>query len=227
MSVEEPTDAIPQSGTSQVPGASLRSAGGEAAAAGLRRRLLLGGMVGIPVSLAVMHPIKTLAKKKKKSCSYSGWHSFKLKTNVSAQPKQQTKCKGGKKSSFWYSKAKNKFPKQKKKKFGRWVVSSYSIPSNPHAGSSTTVYLYQTTTFKNLFVNNGADNTTIINCLASGTSTEGAYLTALFNAYFLNGYGYPYKYTDVYNYWTTPTALGAGVTKTQVALFFQQLNAFG
>jgi hypothetical protein len=177
-------------------------------------------MVGIPVSLAVMHPIKTLAKKKKKSCSYSGWHSFKMKSNVSAQPKK-TKCVGGKKSSFWYSKAKKKLPKKKKKKFGRWITSSYSIPNY----NNQQVWLYQTTLFKTLF--GSGDTKTIMQCLAAGTSTEGAYLTALFNAYYFNGSGYPYKYTDIYGFWSHPTNLGAGVTQAQVALFLQQLDAFG
>jgi hypothetical protein len=183
----------------------------------LRRRLILGGMVGLPAALAVMKPVKTLAKAKK-ACSYSGWHSFKLNSRTSAHPKSN--CKGGKKSNFWYSKAKKKLPVTNKKN-GKTITSSYTI--NNYAGHSTP--LYQTTTFNQLF---GSGSTqTIIQCLQSGSSNQGAFLTALLNATYLGGWGYPYTQSDIYKIWHTPTTLGTGVTQTQAALFFQQLDSFG
>jgi hypothetical protein len=182
----------------------------------LRRRLLIGGLV-IPAGLAVMKPVKTLAKSKT-YCSYSGWHSFKISSHTSAQPKKN--CKKGYKSKWWYSKVQKKLPKAKKKN-GHTYTSNYSMPNY----RGTTVKLYQDTTFSSLF---GSGSTqTISQCLASGLSNQCAFLTALFNAYYLNSYGYPFKYTDIYAIWSNPTKLGAGVDQNHAALFFQQLDAFG
>ena len=182
----------------------------------LRRRLILSGMVGLPAALAVMKPVKTLAKAKQ-ACSYSGWHSFQLNSSTSAHP--TSNCTAGRQSSFWHSKT-AKMPISKKEN-GRTVTSNYKI--NNYAGQSTP--LYQTTTFKQLF---GSGTTqTIVQCLASGSTNQGAFLTALCNAAYFNGSGYPYKVTDIYGIWANPTKLGTGVTQTQAALFFQQLDSFG
>ncbi len=189
----------------------------EAVHTALRRRLILGGMVGLPAALAVMKPVKTLAKATQ-ACSFSGWHSFQLNSSTSAHP--TSNCTAGRKSSFWYSKTAKKLPKSKKKN-GRTITSNYKI--NNYAGQSTP--LYQTTTFKQLF---GSGTTqTIVQCLASGSTNQGAFLTALLNAAYFNGSGYPYKVTDIYGIWANPAKLGTGVTQTQAALFFQQLDSFG
>ena len=224
MNVEEQRPSTTGDGTGSGIPASTDTAT-HAVHTALRRRLILGGMVGLPATLAVMKPIKTLAKAKK-SCSYSGWHSFKLKTSspkASAHPKNSN-CYGGKKSPFWYSKAKKKLPASKTKKKNHrtvTVTSNYQIAN--YAGVLTP--LYQTTTFSQLF---GSGTTqTIISCLSSGSTTQGAFMTALLNATYLNGVGYPYKATDIYAIWKTPTKLGTGVTQAQAGLFFQQLDAFG
>ena len=189
----------------------------EAVHTALRRRLILGGMVGLPAALAVMKPVKTLAKATQ-ACSYSGWHSFQLNSSTSAHP--TSNCTAGQQSSFWHSKAAKKLPKSENKN-GRTVTSNYKI--NNYAGQLTP--LYQTTTFKQLF---GSGTTqTIVQCLASGSTNQGAFLTALFNAVYFNGSGYPYKATDIYGIWANPSKLGTGVTQTQAALFFQQLDLFG
>jgi len=220
MNVEEQRPSTTGDGTGSGIPASPDTAA-HAVHTALRRRLILGGMVGLPATLAVMKPVKTLAKAKK-ACSYSGWHSFKLNSNSSAHPKSN--CYGGKKASFWYSKAKKKLPKSTtKKKNNRTVTvtSNYQIAN--YAGKLTP--LYQSTTFNQLF---GSGTTqTIIQCLSSGSTTQGAFLTALFNATYLNGSGYPYKETDIYAIWANPTKLGTGVSQAQAALFFQQLDAFG
>jgi hypothetical protein len=187
----------------------------QAVPAALRRRLILGGMVGVPTALAVMKPVKTLAKAKK-VCSYSGWHSFNLNTHSSAHPKNN--CTTGIKQSTWHSKAKNKLPKQKKKN-GHQVNSNYSIQN--YLGKAT--LLYQTTKFSELF--HSSVSTTIINCLNSSTSTEGAFLAALFNATWIGGY--PYTASKIYSLYTNPTQLGSGVTLSTVANYLRDLDSFG
>jgi hypothetical protein len=183
--------------------------------AALRRRLILGGMVGVPTALAVMKPVKTLAKAKK-VCSYSGWHSFKLNSNSSAHPKNN--CTSGKKQSTWHSKAKSKLPK-KKTKNGHQVNSNYSIPN--YLGKTTA--LYQTTKFSDLF--QSSVSTTIVNCLNSSTSNEGAFLAALFSAKYIGGY--PYTVSKIYSLYSNPAQLGKTVTQTMVAQYLRDLDSFG
>ena len=79
---------------------------GSSAHSELRRRLLLRGLVGGPVVLAGMRPVRTLAKAKK-YCQYSGWHSFKVDAHTSASPNGKTKCTSGKSPSV----VKRKFAK--------------------------------------------------------------------------------------------------------------------
>lgn len=178
----------------------------------LRRRLVLGGLVGIPAALTVMKPVKTLAKsKKKKACTYSGWHSFKLNPNTSAQPNKGKKCKSGFTQKFFYSKAKKKLPKNSKSGNN----SSYNKVYN-HSGSLVTIY--QNTTFSSLF--GSGTSSTIMSILAGGSTTYSAFLTALFNAYWLNGSGYPYTCAQIYQLW------GQTSNQANIALFLQQLDSF-
>ena len=177
----------------------------------LRRRLVLGGLVGIPAALTVMKPVKTLAKsKKKKSCSYSGWHSFKLNPHTSAQPNKGKECKSGFTQKFFYSKAKKKLPKNSKSKNS----SSYNKIYNHN---NQLVTIYQNTTFSSLF---GSGSGTIMSILGGGSTTSSAFLTALFNAYWLNGSGYPYTCADIYKLW------GQTSNQANIALFLQQLDSF-
>lgn len=196
-------------GTGVTPGVLPEAQGARTA---LRRRLILGGLVGIPAALAVMKPVKTLAKsKKKKACSYSGWHSFKLNPNTSAQPNKSKKCKSGFNQKFFYSKAKKKLPKNKKSRNN----SNYNKIYN-HSGSLVTIY--QNTTFSSLF--GSGSSSTIMSILGGGSSTNSAFLTALFNAYWLNGSGYPYTCAEIYKLW------GQTSNQANIALFLQQLDSF-
>jgi hypothetical protein len=190
----------------------------------LRRRMVMRGLVAAPAALAVMRPIKTLAKAKK-VCSYSGWHSFKMDPHSSSHPKD--KCKQGYNTKFYYGKYESKIPKSKTKSHGRVTKSPYTIT----AYNNSTVYLYQTTTFITLFGTNPGDNpkkpTTILTYLGEPSTNQAAYLTALFNAYYFHTSGYPYKTSQIYEFWATPTSLAPGLDQTLVAQYFDQLNSFG
>jgi len=204
-------------GVASLAGPGQNSAGPEPAAqavrSALRRRLLLQGTLGAPVALAVMQPVKTLAKAKK-YCHYSGWHSFKIKTNTSVSPKE--KCTAGRKSSYYKSKY-SKVPKSSGHSGTRYYVQN---------SSGTVITLYKNTTFKDLF-GNGSTNT-IWYWLQLSSSTQGAFITAVFNAYNYGTSGYPFKHcSDIYNIWNNPTILGANVNQDQAALFLQQLDSIG
>ena len=94
----------------------------------------------------------------------------------------------------------------------------------------TTVQLYQSTTFWDLFGKNGSKNT-LSQCLQGG-GTEAAFLTALYNAYvfYSPSGGYPLKCTDVHAVWhgwgnLSPGASGLkGLSQANAALFFEQLD---
>jgi hypothetical protein len=198
---------------------------GSSAHSELRRRLLLRGLVGGPVVLAGMRPVRTLAKAKK-YCQYSGWHSFKVNAQTSASPNGKTKCTSGKRPPV-VKKRLSKLPKDKKHNGGK--PSPYSMPNY----RGTTVYLYQSTTFRDLF-GSGSTNT-LSQCLQGG-DTYAAFLTALYNAYvyYSPSGGYPLQYTDVYAVWDqnwtklSPGASGLnGLTPSQAALFFEQLDSIG
>ena len=145
---------------------------GSSAHSELRRRLLLRGLVAGPVVLAGMRPVRTLAKAKK-YCQYSGWHSFNVDAQTSASPNGKTKCTSGKSPSAVKRKL-AKLPKNEKQNGGK--QSAYSMPNR----WGKTVYLYQSTTFRNLF-GSGSTNT-LSQCLQGG-GTDAAFLTALYNAY--------------------------------------------
>jgi hypothetical protein len=182
----------------------------QASRAALRRRLLLQGAVGVPAALAVMQPVKTLAKAKK-YCHYSGWHSFKLKSTTSAKPKEN--CKAGYKSSHY------KYKYSKVPKRSGWGGSSYYlVDCNNHS-----IKLYKTTTFNDLF-GSGYSTQTIWYWLQNGSTTKGAFVTAIFNAHNFGSSGYPFSCATIYQIWKNPTLLGNGVTQDLAAMFFQQLD---
>jgi hypothetical protein len=199
----------------------------QAARSALRRRMLLRGLVVAPATLAVMRPVKTLAKATK-VCSYSGWHSFKVTPTTSAHPNDH--CKTGYNINFYYSKYRTKLPKSKTKN-GRRVTSPYSIA----AYNGSVVSLYQTTTFNQLFGGTGGTvghtAETLLYWLGQSSSNQAAYLAALFNANYFHGSGYPYTVANVYAYWTDPASLSSDTTpalsQSDVALFFNQLDSFG
>jgi hypothetical protein len=201
----------------------------QAARSALRRRMLLRGLVVAPATLAVMRPVKTLAKAKK-VCSYSGWHSFKINPHTSASPKNKH-CKTGYSTKFYASKYASKIPKSKTKK-GRHVTSNYTMK----AKSGAVVTLYQSTLFNTLFGSGGGSGKTAKTLLyylqnASANPNQSAFITALFNAYYFNRSGYPYTCQDIYTYWVNPTKLSPDakppLTQNTVALYFQQLDSFG
>lgn len=163
-----------------------------------RRKLLIRGLVGGPVALAAMRPVKTFAAKK--YCQYSGWASFKAHPHTSAAPKQ--KCTVGKKIGHY--------------KTGGWPSSIKN-----YAGYTTTLYQGGThpTQFKKLF--GGSDATTCATYL-NGTSNQASFICAAFNAQQVSGY--PFTVPQIYAIWTNPSLLGHGVTQSGAALFFEQLN---
>jgi hypothetical protein len=164
-----------------------------------RRRLLTRSLIGGPLALAAMRPVKTLASSS--YCNYSGWHSFKLDANTSQAPK--TKCTTGKKSGHYNT------------------GSGWPATIASHTG--TTVTLHATggsaTKFKNLFP--GTDSTTLLTYLG-GSANQGVFITALFNA--KNVAGYPFTCAQIYAIWSNPALLGSGVTLAGAALFFSQLD---
>jgi hypothetical protein len=195
----------------------------------LRRRLLLRGLVGTPVTLAAMRPVQTLAKAKK-YCHYSGWHSFKIDAKSSASPSKKQTCKAGKTKTYYKQKVK-KLPKKTKKKNKSKSKSGKLQPASYGGGQTyqfpncngQLVTLTQSTRFCDLF---GSGSTaTLYQCFQAG-GTCGSYLTAVFNAWNYNSSGYPFTCKQVYAIWNMPTLLGTGVTQDQAALFFQQLDSF-
>ena len=206
MNLEEQRPSTSGEGTEGAATASTDVAA-EAVHTALRRRLILGGMVGVPTTLAVMKPVKTLAKAYM-VCSFSGWQSFQVNPTSSAAP--QVNCTAGYTTAHWEAQAQN---------WPATATSSGTLYKVENSGG-TQVQVYQNTTFAALFGSGPPQPVTTI--LSNSSSAPGAYLTALFNANSVTGY--PYTVTQIYQYWTNPQLLGTGVTQAQVASFFQQLN---
>src|SRR5579864_3905830 len=139
---------------------SIPNLDAQAAHAAARRRLVLLGLAAVP-SLAVMRPVKTLAKAKK-SCSFSGWHSFKVNANSSAAPKH-SKCTGGHKASYFSSKYIKLIPKKKSQYGHSPYYTIYQLPN--YLNHSIT--LTQSTKFSDLF--GTGDTKTLAQCLSGGT----------------------------------------------------------
>ncbi len=170
-----------------------------------RRKLLTRGLIGGPVALAAMRPVKTLAWSH--YCSFSGWQSIsKAKTNhtvTSAAPKGT--CTEGRTISHYSGGA--HWPSSIKDHTGQNDVTLTS------SGNGAT-------TFMQLF--GGNDAITLVSYL-SGNLTQATFIAALFNAALLGG-GYPFKVRQIYDIWKTPTLLGPGATQTDAAVFFNQLD---
>jgi hypothetical protein len=183
-----------------IPAAEGSSANERRGGAATRRKLILRGLIGAPVALAAMHPVKTLAGTY--YCSCSGWQSFAANPTTSAAPKGS--CAQG--HGINHYGGGNNWPGSCKSYTG---VSVSCVAS----GKSATQWLH-------LF--GGDDKTTCASYLSAG-STQATFICSIFNA--TQVADYPFNCSQIYSYWTTPTNLGPNCTLADCVNFFNQLNS--
>lgn len=197
-SVQPQSGETSAAGQEESPGSVAPASSAQNERSVLRRRLLLRGLVGGPVALAAMRPVRTLAAKKY-YCKKSGWSSFKVNAKTSAVPKQT--CKAGKKVTYYQNGA-------------GWPTSI------PNSGGQSISISCTSTQWKHLFA--GADTTLCNSYLGSSPAVNQTYFCcALFNAQLVSGF--PFTVAQIYQIWNNPATLGTGVTQTQAALFLGQL----
>ena len=197
---------------------------GSSAHSELRRRLLLRGLVGGPVVLAGMRPVRTLAKAKK-YCQYSGWHSFKVDAQTSASPNGKSKCTSGKSPSVVKRKL-SKLPKSKKQNGGKQSRTRYPI-----TGAQPSIFIKAPPSGISSAAAAQIRSRNACKAVALTPPSSRRFTTPM--SYNSSG-GYPLKYTDVYAVWDgnwanlSPGASGLkGLTSSQAALFFEQLDSIG
>jgi hypothetical protein len=167
-----------------------------------RRSLLTRGLIAGPVALTAMRPVKTLASTY--YCNYSGWHSFKLNSKTSAHPKKGTKCGSGHQITHYSKNSKN------------WPKSCRNY-------SNSTVTISSTSTWSHIF--GGSDSTKLLTYLQKGASNNQAcFIAAVFNSSQISGY--PLTAYQICEIWNNPSSVTgwSGVSQTQAALFFSQLD---